>query len=109
MSPVSSVVEISLRLRQADQICEQLIRAVGPGRQLTPQPEAKIDPMAGADVRLDQRAELHAGIIRERIGHRDQIDVARIFLAEKIEPTLLHPSIPRGLVDFIGEVEQPIF
>ena len=53
------------RLAEADQIGQQLVRAVGAGGKLPPQPEAHVDPAALADARFDKRATLRARVERE--------------------------------------------
>ena len=96
------------RFGQAEQIRQQLIRAVGPRRQLPPQAEAEVEPASLADPRFDQRAELLAGVVLERVVHRHQIHVLRILLAEEVQPALLHPVGPRRRADLVREVEHRV-
>src|SRR3954451_9953976 len=76
------------RLRQAQKICQQLVRADRSRGQLAPQAETEIDPAPLPDARLDERSELLARIVLERIGHRHEVHVLRILLAEEIQAAL---------------------
>src|SRR5262249_33945964 len=82
------------RLRQTQEIRQQLVSADGASRQLTPEAETNIQPSPVADTRFDERSELLAWIVPERVGHRDEIDVLRILVAEEVEAALLHPVRP---------------
>src|SRR5262245_54353357 len=75
--------------RQRQEICEELIGAIRAGGQLPPEAEAQIDPPSPPHTRLDERPELLAGIVRERIRHGDEVDKSRILLAQEIQPAFL--------------------
>ena len=59
-------------------------------------------------VRFDQRAGLRPRIVRERIFQLQQIVVARVLLAEEIQPALLHPVLPRRFADFVRGREDRV-
>src|SRR6478672_2781216 len=93
---------------EADQIGHELIGAGGPGGKLPPQPEPDIDPAALSVARFDQCSRFRAPIVCERIGQPDEIDVARIAVAEEIQPALLDPTRPGISTDPVRLGENPI-
>ena len=79
-------------------------------RQLTPQPEADVNPTAFSHPRFHQRAALGARVIRERVCEFYEIRVLRVTPrnVEEIQPTFLHPAHPIGPADGIGLVEHRV-
>src|SRR5439155_9679323 len=82
--PPSSLLGGRRRFAEADQIGEQLVRAIRAGRQLAPQPETDVNPAALAVHGLHQRAALLPFVVGKRILELQPINVSRIALAEKI-------------------------
>ena len=70
----------------ADEIREQLVRAVGPGGDLPPQPKTDVNPVALSDLGAHKRALLPSLVVLERLVHLDQIRVPLIVGNNEVVP-----------------------
>src|SRR5262249_5188339 len=93
---------------ERNQVGQELVRAVGAGGQLAPQAETKIHPPPSAIVRRDQGAGLRSWIVGEVILELNQVLVARVLLAQEVEPAFLYPVLPGCLADLVGRREDRI-